>query len=373
MNGPTGETQHMCFDRNCLNSYERDDGNQKVYLGDNTTHNILEKGSVTIKLLNGLEKVILYVLYVSGLKKNLFSAKQFDNVGGEIHIKLEICTLTNKKGELIATCQLDTNLYKLGDSINLNPITAMHALTFTSKADLWHLRSGHINQRRLREIQSMSKGIDSFNVNEINSCIPCMQGKQHKIKFPKEKENRTTEILELVHTDICGPLQTPTHSGFTYFITFIDDLTRYTHVFLMRRKSEAFTKFLEYKTFVERQTNMKIRVLRSDQGGEYKSNEFNEYCQKEGIKREFTTSYTPQQNGVSERKNRTLVGAILAMLSHAQLPKVFWGEAFLTNYLQDKSPTKSVSQNKTPFELWFHRQPNLSFLRIFGCKAHVLI
>ena len=93
----TGATQHMCFEKNCFNSYERDDGDQKVYLGDNTTHQILGKGSVTIMLLNGLEKEIPNVLYVPGLKKNLFSAKQFDRVEGEIHIKSGICTLTNKK------------------------------------------------------------------------------------------------------------------------------------------------------------------------------------------------------------------------------------------------------------------------------------
>jgi hypothetical protein len=116
----------------------------------------------------------------------LFSAKQFDRVSGEIHIKLRICTLTNKKEELITTCQLDTNLYmKLGDSIGLNLITNIHALTHNSKAYLWHLRLGHINQRRLSEIQDMPKGIDNFNVSEVNSCIPRLRGKQHKIKFSK--------------------------------------------------------------------------------------------------------------------------------------------------------------------------------------------
>jgi hypothetical protein len=112
---------------------------------------------------------------------------------------------------------------------------------------------------------------------------------------------------------------------------------------------------------------MKIRVPISNQGGEYKSNEFNEYHQNEGIKREFTTSHTPQQIGVSERKNKSLVEAIQAMLSHAKLPKVFWREAlFTTNCSKNMSPTKSESHNKTPFELWFQRQPNLSFIRIFG-------
>lgn len=134
----------------------------------------------------------------------------------------------------------------------------------------------------------MSKGIDNFNVSEVNSCIPCLKRKQHKIKFPKERVYIITKILELVHMDICGPLQTPTYYGFTNLIMFIDDMTRYTHVVLMRKKSVAYTNFLEYKTFVERQTNMKIKVIRSDQGGEYKSNKFNDYCTNEGIKREFT-------------------------------------------------------------------------------------
>ena len=114
--------------------------------------------------------------------------------------------------------------------------------------------------------------------------------------------------------------------------------------------------------------------MRSDRGGEYTSHEFNTFCEKEGIERELTTAYTPQQNGVSERKNRTLINVVLAMLSHAKLPKVFWGEALLTaNYLQNRSPTKAIDAYKTPYELWFGRQPNLSYLRVFGCKAYVFV
>ena len=114
--------------------------------------------------------------------------------------------------------------------------------------------------------------------------------------------------------------------------------------------------------------------MRSDRGGEYTSHEFNTFCEKEGIQRELTAAYTPQQNGVSERKNRTLINVVLAMLSHAKLSKVFWGEALLTaNYLQNRSPTKAIDEYKTPYELWFGRQPNLSYLRVFGCKAYVFV
>ena len=147
-------------------------------------------------------------------------------------------------------------------------------------------------------------------------------------------------------------MQISTHSGCMYFITCIDDMSRYCHVYLIKHKSEALDKFIEYKTFVEKQTNHQIKILRSDRGGEYVSNDFKEFCKKEGIKHELTTSYTPQQNGVFERKNRTLVSTILAMLSYSKLPKIFWGEALhTTNYLQNRSPTKAIIENKTPFEM----------------------
>jgi len=129
----------------------------------------------------------------------------------------------------------------------------------------------------------------------------------------------------------------------------------------MKHKSEAFAKFQQYKSYVEKQTQQTIKILRTDQGGEYLSLEFQRFCQEHGIKRETTSAYTPQQNGVLERKNRTLVGALLSMLSYAKLSKIFWGEALYTaNYLQNKSPTKAIPTNKIPFELWYSYQPNLS-------------
>jgi len=142
----------------------------------------------------------------------------------------------------------------------------------------------------------------------------------------------------------------------------------------MQQKSEALDKFIHHNFFVEKQTNHKIKILRSDRGGEYTSKDFDTFCSQKGIEKEFTAAYTPQQNGVSERKNRTLIGAVVAMLSHAKLPKAFWDEAIITaHYLQNRSPTKAILDNKTPFELWFGRQPNLSYLNFFGSKAQVLI
>ena len=278
----------------------------------------------TLKLINGDEKHIPDVLHILGLAKNLFSAKQLDQARGEIHIKDGISILINKLGQIIATCKLNPDLYKLGETIlSNNYVLAIPTITSHNIADLWHLRLGHINQQRLKQIQSTSQGIKPFDEKQLSMCQSCLADKQYKLKFPKKGARRATKILELVHSNICGPMQVATHTGYLYFITIIDDFSRYCTIYSMKSKSEAFAKFQQYKSFVENQTHHTIQILRTDQGGEYLSVEFEIFCQVHGIKRETTSAYTPQQNGVSENKNRTLIGAVLSMLSYAKLPKIF--------------------------------------------------
>ena len=275
-------------------------------------------------MTNGDEKHILDVLHIPGLANNLFSAKQLDQVGGEIHIKDGISILINKLGQIIATCKLNPDLYELGETIfSDNYALAIPTITSHNTTNLWHLRLGHINQQRLKQIQSTSQGIKPFDEKQLSMCPSCLAGKQHKLKFPKKEARRATKLLELVHFDICRPMQVATHTGYLYFITFIDDFSRYCTIYLMKSKSEAFAKFQQYKSFVKNQTHHTIQILRTDQGGEYLSTEFENFCQVHGIKQETTSAYTPQQNGVSECKNRTLIGVVLSMLSYAKLPKIF--------------------------------------------------
>lgn len=188
-------------------------------------------------------------------------------------------------GETIATCKLNRDLYELSESITSNNYALAIPTTIElNKADLWHLRLGHINQKRLRQIQTISKGIEPFDEKQITICQSCIEGKEHKVKFSKQGARRATEIFELIHLDICGPMQVPTDTSYLYFITFIDDLTRLCHVYLMKNKSKAFAKFQLYKSYVEKHTHNKLNMLRTDQGGEYLFDEFNSFCQEEGIK-----------------------------------------------------------------------------------------
>ena len=277
----------MCHESNAFTNYTKYENQQFVYLGDDSTSYKIEGlGDVTVRLSNGMEKTIPDVLHVLGLAKNLFSAKQLDRAGGEICIKSGISILLNKSGQTIAKCKLNPDLCELGTTVIPNKkILAIPAtIQSLNKADLWHLRLGHINQYRLKQIQSMSKGIDIFDVHSMTFCSSCVEGKQHKSQFPKGEGQRATELLGLIHSDICGPMQVGTHSGCKYFITFIDDLSRYCHVYLMRQKSKAFDKFILYKNFVEKQTNHKIKILRSDRGGEYMSNSFDNLYKEQGIK-----------------------------------------------------------------------------------------
>ena len=174
-----------------------------------------------------------------------------------------------------------------------------------------------------------------------------------------------------MHSDVCGKISTPSLSGAEYFVTFTDDKTRYVWVYPLKQKCEVFERFVEWKTMVENQTGHKLKVLRTD-NGEYVSDRFKEYLKSEGVRHELSVPKTPEQNGVSERMNRTLVEAVRTMLADAKLPQKFWAEALSTAaYLRNRSPTKAVEM--TPFKAWTGEKPNVAHLRAFGCLTYAHI
>ena len=220
---------------------------------------------------------------------------------------------------------------------------------------------------------SNQKLVDDFDYNTAKSiplCKSCIDGKLHRSSFPKKGRTRPQNPLELVHSDICGPMKTPSLSGAKYFLTFVDDKTHYIWIYVLKQKSEAFSKFLKWKALVELESTFKLKVLRTDNGGEYTSTEFNEYLKREGIKHELSVPKNPEQNGVAERLNRTLIEAVRAMLSSSKLPHKFWAEALSTAvYLKNRSYTKAVIK-MTPHEAWSGRRPSVKHLRVFGCTAY---
>jgi hypothetical protein len=218
----------------------------------------------------------------------------------------------------------------------------------------------------------MVKGLPDLKEAE-EKCVDCLTGKQSRESIPKQAVWRASHKLELIHSDICGPITPQSNGGNRYFITFTDDLSRKTWTYFLKEKSEAFGVFKKFKSLVENESKCTIQCLRTDRGGEFTSSDFNDFCSSQGIKRQLTAAYTPQQNGVSERKNRTLLNMVRSMMSARGVPKRFWPEAVnWATYVMNRSPTFAV-QDITPEEAWSGSKPSVHHFRVFGCLAHVHI
>ena len=202
-------------------------------------------------------------------------------------------------------------------------------------------------------------------------CQSCVAGKHHRTSFPKKSTFQATEPLELIHADICGPITPPTLGGSCYFFLIIDDYSWLTWVSMLQCKSDAFYAFKLFKNLAETKKGLRIKTLRSDRGGEFTSDEFSKYCTDHGIKRQLTAPYSPQQNGVVERKNRTVVSMVRAILKAKDLPRELWGEDVSTCvYILNLSSTKALL-GQTPHEKWIGRKPSVDHWRTFGCIVHV--
>jgi transposase InsO family protein len=196
-------------------------------------------------------------------------------------------------------------------------------------------------------------------------------GKHHRDSIPRKSSWRASQVLGLIHADICGPITPMSCGNKKYTLCFIDDYSRKSWIYFLLEKSEALSHFKCFKKMVENETCLSIKCLRTDRGGEFTSLEFNKFCEQHGIKRQLTTAYTPQQNGVAERKNRTVMNMVRAILYEKKVPRTLWAEAVnWSNYVLNRCPTLMV-KNITPAEAWNGIKPSVDHFRVFGCIAHV--
>ena len=241
---------------------------------------------------------------------------------------------------------------------------------------LAHLRMGHLHSKALAQLPSMATDAEWIAAGAQDAALPCegcLLGKSHREVMPSVATHRATKVLELVHSDVCGPLSTASLTGLTYFVLFIDDFSRFTVALPIARKSDVFDCFLTFKAWAETLTGARIRTLRTDGGGEYGSKEFDRLLAATGTARQRTPPYTPQHNGVAERANRTLMDEVRALLTSANLSHSFWALALQAAvYLRNRSPTRIVV-GMTPFEAFTGRRPSLGNLRVWGCLAYVHI
>jgi hypothetical protein len=333
-------------------------------------------------------------IYVPAFKMKLFSVGAASNHGWKFFAGRKQMTVTADNDVMMIARKVEHNFYgirlKTGKEINNNimhedkekneendnKVLITKEIEKTEKMS-WHKKFGHLSfdNLRLLKTKTMVRGLENAKVeNKQNDpiCDDCMVMKATRTNY-KGKSGRTSKrILEIIHSDICGPISPSSIGGAKYFLTFTDDYSRKTEIFLLKEKSEVMSRFVEFKNRSERETGKLINILRTDNGGEFTGKKFEEFLKNAGIKHELTMSYTPEQNGVSERMNRTLLEKTRCMLRSAGLEEKFWGEAILTaNFLKNRSPSRIIG-NQVPDEIWRERKPTVKYFHIFGSKAYVL-
>ena len=225
-------------------------------------------------------------------------------------------------------------------------------------------------------VKGLHAAVDGLPLDDSTnfSCQTCARANIRRSPFPIHSSSRSARLLERIHCDICGPLPN-CYGGFSYYILFIDDFLRFITLFLMKNRNEAPSLFIEFQTAAERFCKEKICILRVDNAPKLIRGQMEAHCKSHGILYEKTVPDSPSQNGVAERTNLTICSMARAMLIDADLRDFFWPFAVLTAvHIKQRLPHASLPPNITPFELWFHRRPNLSHLRPFrvACTARII-
>lgn len=308
------------------------------------------------------EVEIKNVYHVPELNTNLLSVSEIVKKGNTVEFSKKGAKIMNGNGKLIATASLEGSLFKLD--------VFEHKVFAATTKNLWHRRMGHLNARSMAKLSTLVDGME-YSEADDGICDTCQIGKSHRLPF-QSSDTQTSNLLELVHSDVLGPIEEDSLGGSKYVLLFLDDFSHKSFLYFLESKDQVANKFNIFKNFVENQTNKKIKTLRSDNGGEYCNNAFKNIVESSGILHQTTCAYTSQQNGKAERYFRSLMDKARCLLTDANLPNKFWAEAVNTaSYLLNRSPSKSIKS--TPEEVWSGKKPNLSHVKVFGCKAYTHI
>lgn len=296
------------------------------------------------------------------------------NNDGDLYMEGDRAGKTQTKRRLLS-------MYHLRIRSRVNTEHAAVAAGQQSSTDLWHERMGHVSLKNIRRIFTMGL-VDGLYLSDTEEdlkssshrCFGCAKGKMTRHPYPKVCQYQTSYIGERIHSDVCGPMSYSSLGGARFITTFKDEFSGRTGVFFMKNKSEMPSHFESFRTMLENQTGNKIKTLRTDSAGEYESGKFTSRLAELGIKHETSAPYSPQQNGVAERENRTLLEMARCMIhsSKTKIPLWIWGEAVAyAAYILNRIP--SNKSTKSPYETWTGRKPNLFHIRTFGSRTFVHI
>ena len=346
----TRATHHVCSDKKMFSSYHSIDNEEQLFMGNSSSSKVKGQGKEVLKMTSGKELTLNDVLHVPEIRKNLVYGSLLSKKGFKLVFVSDNFILT-KNGMYVGKGYMSNGLFKMNVMTIVPPIKNINNKNTSSAymleaSNVWHGRLGHANYDTLRRLINM-ECLPKFKLNPNHKCEICVESKLTRTSF--QSIERSSEPLELIHSNICNLKFIQTRGGKKYFLTLIDDCTRYCYVYLLRSKDEALEMFQHFKNEVENQLDRKIKVIRSERGGEYEA-PFGDFCSQHSIIHQTTTPYSPQQNGVVERKNITLKEMMNTLLLSSGLPQNLWGEAILSaNYILNRITYKKT--NKSSYEL----------------------
>jgi hypothetical protein len=398
----SGATSHMVSDHSLFATYRTLDRPKCIRTTDQKFIKAVGIGDIKMKILteNKWHRMIITdVLHIPSVTHNLLSIRQLSSVGLSTTLHMETANIKcSKTRELIAQAYSDRSLYRLRVEVQYPEQARFSQIeptigeewafiaqnTHASEASLalWHRRLGHISEETILQMDKGGTVAGMFITNaNRNECIACPKGKQTREIIPGVTAERAQEVLGRVFSEIYGPIRPETHEGYRYFATFTDDYSRYTYVGFAKTKVATLELFKSWKARAEKEAGQKLKIIRTNRGGEYKSEAFKKFLAKEGIKHEFANPKTPQGSGAAEQENGTPNGRARSMLEYAKmvvkiknLPPGFWNYAIRhAVWIENRVPIHACEREKTPYEVYFGRRPSLISLRLFGCVAHAHI
>ena len=316
-----------------FSSYEAINDGEQLSMGNSSTSKFEGKGNVILKMTFRKELTLNDVLHVPEIRKNLVSGSLLSKKGFRLVFESNKFVPT-KSGIYVGKGYMSNGLFKMNVMTivsNFNNKNTSSAYMLES-SNIWHGRLGNVNFDILCKLMNLEL-LPKFNIYGNHKCEICVESKLTRASF--QIIERSTKPLELIHSDTCDLKYVQTRGGKKYFVTFIDDFTRYYYVYLLRSRDEALEKFMHYKNEVENQLVRKIKAIRSDRGGEYDAL-LDQFCQEHGIIHPTSAPYTPQQNGIAELKNKTLKEMMNVMLISSVLPQNLWGGSFTFSKLYFK-------------------------------------
>jgi hypothetical protein len=337
----TGATNHMT--RSCTALIDLDTRVRgTVRFGDDSAAEIEGRGKVEFVCKNGELRRFDGVYFIPTLTANIVSVGRLDEDGYRVLIGGDELAIREPGGKLLARVKW------AGSRLYLLHVTLSAAVCQVTRGDEmawhWHERLGHLNFTAMKKLarEDLVRGLPDVGLAE-RPCEACLAGKQRRASFPAQAQYPAERVLQLVHGDLCGKISPPTPSGNEYFLLMVDDRSCFMSVVLFSSKSQAAEAIKSFQFRAEAETGKKLSGLRTDRGGEFNSASFLEYYLEKGVQRQLTAPYSPQQNGVVEHRNSTVVGAARSMLKAKGLPNWFWGEAVQTAVCVEQSANEGFA------------------------------